>query len=114
MCYTTTMQSQRRRVLLSMVVAILPCGTVAVADIDETCPEPSVEIARFGYGTILRASRSPDGLHVAVAGSAGVTIWNVETGNPERLLVAPGEETGNSVAWSTDGSRIAAGASLPG
>ncbi|QOJ15717.1 MAG: protein kinase [Planctomycetia bacterium] len=53
---------------------------------------------------------SPDGQRIVAGQRTGVCVWHVESGLSERVLEG-GEESGNSVTFSPDGSLIATGGS---
>lgn len=71
----------------------------------------SLSILGFGFGSVMTLSQvaySPNGTRIAVAGTAGVVIWNTEQEAVENVLV--GHTSGvRSVALSPDGGRVASG-----
>ncbi len=64
--------------------------------------------ARLGKGSIKQITYSPNGMHLAAAGSAGIWIYDVTISQAVALLT---ENTGpvSSVAFSPDGSTIVSG-----
>ncbi|MBI3656467.1 MAG: hypothetical protein HY232_08580 [Acidobacteria bacterium] len=76
--------------------------TPALADCHE---EPWATVRRFGYGSIEQLAYSPDGVRVAVGGSGGITIWNMETDTVEQVLEGHMNWV-SSVAWSPDGTQL--------
>ncbi|MCG9132011.1 PQQ-binding-like beta-propeller repeat protein [Candidatus Poribacteria bacterium] len=70
---------------------------------------PEAAVARFGKGHINDIKYSPDGMHLAVAGSVGVWIYDAQTG--EELNLHTGEDIGavNSISFNSDGQLLAIG-----
>ena len=64
--------------------------------------------ARLGQGVINTISLSPDGVTLAVAGSLGVWLYELETLQRQQLLAGQGSAL-RSVVWSPDQERLAAG-----
>ena len=67
---------------------------------------PEGAVARLGKGTVGAVAYSPDGSQVAVAGSAGIWLYDAETGTEQALLTGHTDSV-NSVAFSPDGTKIA-------
>ena len=69
---------------------------------------PEGATARLGKGNIKQIAYSPNGMHVAAAGSAGIWIYDVTIHQEVALLT---ENTGpiSSVAFSPDGDTIVSG-----
>ena len=62
----------------------------------------------LGLGTLRAAVYSPDGKHIATAGSLGAFLWDAETG--ALLRTFRGHTSGIlSVAFSPDGTRVLTG-----
>ena len=64
--------------------------------------------ARLGKGNINEMAYSPNGTHLAVAGSIGIWLYDMTTYQEVALLTGPVGHT-NSVAFSPDGSTIVSG-----
>lgn len=62
----------------------------------------------LGLGTIHRLDYNPTHLRLAVGSDRGVEIWNVESGQLERILTGHTDIV-DTVSWSPDGSKIASG-----
>ena len=69
---------------------------------------PEGAIARLGKGTIREIAYSPNGKHLAVAGSVGIWIYDMTT-YQVRALLADFIGTVNSVAFSPNGGTIVGG-----
>ena len=69
---------------------------------------PEGATARLGKGSITQIAYSPNGMHIAAAGSAGIWIYDVTIHREVALLTG---NTGpvSSVAFSPDGSTIVSG-----
>ncbi len=72
------------------------------------------ELVRLGRGTAERVAISPDGETLAVAGSAGVWLYEMNTLDLIGLLEWHGEMGGETsqvrtIAWSPDGRTLASG-----
>jgi len=69
---------------------------------------PERAIARLGKGRIQEVQYSPDGSRLAVATAIGIWLYDAETGKPIDLLI--GHTKGaSSIAYSSDGARLASG-----
>jgi WD40 repeat protein len=66
------------------------------------------ELVKLGRGTSKSVAISPDGETLAVAGSAGVWLYELNTLDLIGLLEGH-TSTVNSVAWSPDGRTLASG-----
>ncbi len=62
----------------------------------------------LGLGTLEAAVYSPDGKHIATAGSLGVFLWDAETGALLRTFRGHTDWV-RSVAFSPDGKRVLTG-----
>ena len=62
----------------------------------------------LGLGTLVAAVYSPDGKHIATAGSLGVFLWDAETGALLRTFRGHTDWV-RSVAFSPDGKRVLTG-----
>ena len=71
---------------------------------------PEGAVARLGKGSVRTIAYSPDGSQLAVAGSAGIWLYNAETGAEQALLTGYRDSV-ESVAFSPDGNTIAGGGS---
>ncbi len=67
---------------------------------------PEGTTARLGKGTIKAIAYSPDGSQLAVAGGAGIWIYDAATGE-ERSLLTGHTDLVRSIRYSPDGSTIA-------
>ena len=67
---------------------------------------PDGATARLGKGTIKAIAYSPDGSQLAVAGGAGIWIYDAATAE-ERSLLTGHTDLVKSIAYSPDGSTIA-------
>ena len=119
--------SQLRRRLFAFIVACLFVGTESAfsqttdlqnppttSDQDiRTWKLPDGAILRLGKGVLGGSDRaiafSPDGIHLAVASGIGIWIYGVETGGEVALLNGGRPALIRSVAYSPDGTIIAAG-----
>ncbi len=63
------------------------------------------QLAMFGQGTIRWLALSPDGQTLALASSAGIWLYEVNSLQPQRLLEGHRGEVYH-VAWSPDGERL--------
>ncbi|MDE0088598.1 MAG: WD40 repeat domain-containing protein [Candidatus Poribacteria bacterium] len=70
---------------------------------------PENATARFGKGRIIQMQYSPDDTQLAVATPIGIWIYDAQSGEELNLLTGHRSEV-YSVAYSSDGSTIAAGA----
>lgn len=66
------------------------------------------QLARLGNGTLAAAVPSPDGRILAVAGSLGIWLYDIESQNLLRQLPAT-DYVVLCLAWSPDGTQIASG-----
>lgn len=65
--------------------------------------------ARLGKGSISDIAYSPDGKRLAVAGSLGIWIYDVQTGDEIDLLIARRWSSVRNVSFSPDGKTLASG-----
>ena len=65
--------------------------------------------ARLGKGSIKEVAYSPNGKHLAVAGSIGIWLYDMTTYQEVALLTEYNTGTTNGVAFSPDGSTIVSG-----
>ena len=66
-------------VLLTSIILILVFIPYTFAEDNSQLNLPGVAFARLGKGQILDLAYSPDGKQLAVAGSIGILIYDVET-----------------------------------
>src|SRR5258708_25267414 len=69
-------------------------------------PLPPRAVARLGTGSLERVELSPDSKRIAVAGSAGVTVYDASSLKP---LWAGRTSWVSAMKWSPDGKKLAAG-----
>src|SRR5258708_6071313 len=69
-------------------------------------PLPPRAVAGLGTGSLERVELSPGGKRVAVAGSAGVTVYDASNFKP---LWAGRSSWVSAMKWSPDGKKLAAG-----
>ena len=69
---------------------------------------PEGAVARLGKGNVRAIAYSPNGSQLAVAGSAGIWLYDAETGTEQALLTGHTDEV-ISVVFSPDGTTIASG-----
>lgn len=93
----------KRLPFFAAIISIL-CLTPAQAQLPEGAK------ARFGLGRVFDIAYSPDGTRLAVAGEAGIGLYDVRTSVAIHLLTGTGH-TGRvySVSFSPDGSILASG-----
>ena len=91
---------------LLAVGAILLAGLHApIVRAADSCSVETWELLRLvSHSGSLQLAFSPDSRRIAVATGIGVELWNEDQGQVERVFIGPA----NSVAWSPDGTRIAA------
>ena len=93
-------------VLLALIILILVFIPYTFAEDNSQRNLPGVAFARLGKGHILDLAYSPDGKQLAVAGSIGIWIYDVETLQINAHLT---DFAGKifSVSYSPDGKTIA-------
>jgi WD40 repeat protein len=97
-----------RRISLWITVSLVSLLSIALTA-QNAISLPEGAIAILGNGSDNAIALSPDGQRLAVATALGVELRNSQTGAIERLLT-DAEEIVVAVAFSPDGSLIAAGA----
>jgi dipeptidyl aminopeptidase/acylaminoacyl peptidase len=95
----------------SMVAAPLKPDVKPQIKPETKAPNSAPEIAQVAPVTAL--SYAPDGKTVAVGSFRAVHLLNPENGDLIRTLSGPGDQV-LSLAWSSDGSRLAAAGGAPG
>src|SRR5688572_17162814 len=66
-------------------------------------------------GGVFGSALSPDGKRLATAAGRSVILWDTATGEPVRRFEVPGRRgTGMTLAFSPDGTRLAAGGGYSG
>jgi WD40 repeat protein/tRNA A-37 threonylcarbamoyl transferase component Bud32 len=102
-------QAAQKHVLwgIAPVVVVLIVGALVLGSRTESAV-PLVQLARLGRGTINQIAISPDETTIAVAGGTGAWLYDMETLEPTQFM-AESSPNVQSVAWSPDGRRLAAG-----
>lgn len=75
----TVMRFKHSPVLLALIILILVFIPYTFAEDNSQRNLPGAAFARLGKGQILDLAYSPDGKQLAVAGSIGILIYDVET-----------------------------------
>ncbi len=94
-------------ILIAVLLLALAMTGSASAQVSLPLRGESGEII-LGLGTLEAAVYSPDGKHIATAGSLGAVLWDAETGALLRTFLGHTELV-LSVAFSPDGTRVLTG-----
>ena len=103
------MHCTRVGLFLAFILVVTLCVPAAFAEDYTQLNLPEGAKARFGKGIVTDIKYSPDGMRLAVAGSTGIWLYDVQTGD-ERDLFTDHTNSVNSVAFSPDGRTLATGA----
>ena len=102
------MKGTRFWIFLTLILVVTFCGPSIFAKDYTQLNLPEGAKARFGKGTITEMEYSPDGRRLAVAGSIGIWLYDVQTGEVLDLLRGHTDKV-IDVSFSSDGRTLASG-----
>src|SRR5262249_46225220 len=95
----------------SLFAPVVVCAAIVAAPRPPALADESVRWSEshvYGLGLVYALSYSPDGQKLAVAGIAGVQVWDVPSWTQQYDLTGHADWV-RAVAWSPDGARLASG-----
>ncbi len=97
-------------IILLMLFPFNSSEAVSLTDSELTCSASGAlgEVQKLGTGRAYSIDLEPNGQRLSVATASGIKSYNTETFEPVGISIETGSSGSTVIAWSPDGSRLAA------